>query len=76
MLQKLDIHPYLVEIDLCEHLLKYCNKHMKKEEQDIGKIVEEADKNELEEKRKQAIDEALNKGKLERGKTKEEKEQE
>lgn len=30
MLQKLDIHPYFSEIDLCEHLIKYCQKNLKK----------------------------------------------
>lgn len=32
MLKKLDIHPYLYEIDLCDHLLKYCYKNMPKDE--------------------------------------------
>jgi hypothetical protein len=29
MLQKLDIHPYISEIDLCDYLIKYCQKNMK-----------------------------------------------
>lgn len=32
MLQKLDIHPYLSEIDLCDYLIKYCQKYTKKPE--------------------------------------------
>lgn len=32
MLQKLDIHPFISEIDLCDHLIRYCVKNQKKEE--------------------------------------------
>jgi len=32
MLKKLDIHPYLVELDICDFLLKFCKKHLKKAE--------------------------------------------
>lgn len=70
-LQKLDIHPYIVEMDLCDQLLRYCNKYVKKEESDINIVASQAEKAEEEEKRKKAIDEALNKGKLERAQTKE-----
>ena len=28
MLSKLDIHPYLSEIDLCDYLIKYCQKNL------------------------------------------------
>ena len=27
MLQKLDIHPFISEIDLCDHLIRYCMKN-------------------------------------------------
>ena len=32
MLQKLDIHPFLTEIDLCEYLIRYCEKNQKRSE--------------------------------------------
>ena len=30
MLQKLDIHPFISEIDLCDDLIRYCQKNMKR----------------------------------------------
>jgi hypothetical protein len=74
MLQKLDVHPFLVEIDLCDFLIKYCEKHLGKdqEKKEITKIVNEEEKKEQEERRKKTIEEALQKGRLMRAeKTKE-----
>lgn len=46
MLQKLDIHPYLSEIDLCEHLIKYCKKNLKKgdENETTNQLLTELEK--------------------------------
>jgi hypothetical protein len=41
MIQKLDVHPYLDEIEQCESLLRYCKKNLPKEEQDESKEVEQ-----------------------------------
>lgn len=76
MLQKLDIHPYLSEIDLCEHLIKYCQKNLRKTDEgkeggaqsNLFELERQAD-----ELRKKNIEEALNKGKLMRAPTKEER---
>ena len=76
MLQKFEVHPYLYEIDLCDHLLKFCYKNMPKPEQtyeDDITMLTEAEKAEKEELRKKAISEALDKGKLMRAQTKEER---
>ena len=72
------MHPYIVEIDLCEYLLKYCKKQVKnpEAEAEIDELTKYLDKSEAEEKRRKAIEESLSKGKIMRGKTKEERQQE
>ena len=78
-LQRLDVHPYTYEIDLCEFLHRYC----KKQDQTLNgrlfqnmdasenqsrvaarKAAMEQERRELEETRKKTIEEALQKGKL------------
>lgn len=61
MLLKLDIHPYISEIDLCDHLLKYCWRIMKKNEFEpaLMKVVSDSNKKDNEEDRKKAISEAV-----------------
>lgn len=68
MVKKLDIHPFLAEIDLCDYLLRYCEKTLGKDQENkpVEKVVNEQERKEQEEKRKKAIEEALEKGKLER----------
>jgi len=40
-LQRLDIHPYLSEIDLCDYLIKYCQKNLKTSDATgLGKLTE------------------------------------
>ena len=54
MLKKLDIHPFLAEMDLCDFLLKYCEKNLGKDQENkpVEKVVNESEKKEQEEKRK------------------------
>jgi hypothetical protein len=87
-LQRLDVHPFTYEIELCEFLFRYCQK------QDVqlnGRLVEnklatniqsrvaaqkaamEQERREMEEKRKKAIEEAVQKGKLMRAEVVKEK---
>jgi hypothetical protein len=59
MLMKLDIHPFLVEIDLCEFLIKYCEKQLGKDKEadmlNLNKMITDEDRKEQEERRKKAI---------------------
>ncbi len=73
MLQKLDIHPFISEIDQCDHLIRYCLKNQKKEESSVNIERAQINPNQTDEERKKAIEEALNKGKLMRAPAKEER---
>jgi hypothetical protein len=75
MLQKLDIHPYLSEIDLCDYLIKYCEKNLRRPGEDISiKQMSELEKQlHADEIRQKTIQEALTKGKLMRAETKEQR---
>lgn len=66
MLQKLDIHPYLYEIDLTDFLIKYCSKTLGLDAPQLGvdKIARDMDQKEKDDLRKKTINEALEKGKL------------
>lgn len=66
MLMKLDIHPYISEIDLCDHLLKYCWRIQKKNEFEpaLEHAVTETNRKDNEEDRKLAINDAVKKGRL------------
>lgn len=89
-LQRLDVHPYTYEIELCEFLFKFCQKqdailngrlYENKMASDIQskvaarKAALEQERREMEDKRKQAIQEALEKGKLARAEVVNEKKQ-
>jgi hypothetical protein len=78
-LERLDVQPYVQEIEMCEFLLKYCQKQ---DQMHNGRLFEnkalsevqakvlalkaakEQERRELEEKRRVAIEEQLQKGKL------------
>jgi hypothetical protein len=62
----LDIHPFISEIDLCDYLLKYAWKILKKNEFEPGlkAAVTESNKQDNEEDRKNVIDEQVKKGRL------------
>ena len=78
-MQRLDVHPFINEIDLCDFLIKYCQKQdsllngrlfenksaseFQSRSAALKAAMENARKEE-EEKRKKAIEEALSKGKL------------
>jgi hypothetical protein len=67
MLSKLDIHPYMGEIDLCDYLIKYCQKNLGNTPIGSGpnQPLTEVEKQEIaEELRRKNIEEALSKGKL------------
>ena len=66
MLQKLDVHPFLVEIDLADFLLKYCSKILGIDQplKPVDKLAKDFDKKDSDELRKKAINDALAKGKL------------
>ena len=89
-LQRLDIHPFLYEIDLCDFLINYCQKQ---DQLLNGRLIEnkslsetaakiaakkaaiEQERRELEEARKRAIEEKLKKGMLMRAENVNEKQQ-
>lgn len=75
MLAKLDIHPYIEEIETCEFLLKYCNRNNPNNQQqkDIAQVNNELTKEDKEKERQAAIQNAVTQGKLERAMTKEER---
>lgn len=77
MLSKLDIHPYISEIDLCDYLIKYCEKNMKRpgEDMTIRQLSELEKSLHTDELRKKTIQDALQKGKLMKAETKEERQQ-
>ena len=87
-LQRLDVHPYTYEIEMCEFLIRYCQKQDQllngrlyenrgaSEFQSTAaalKAAREQERREQEEKRKKAIQEALEKGKIQRAQTVNEK---
>ena len=79
MLSKFDIHPYLSEIDLCDYLIKYCQKQLGNG-LPAGSLphqpLTDFEKQQItEELRRKTIQEALEKGKLARAETKEERTQ-
>lgn len=87
-LQRLDVHPYLYEIDLCDFLYKYCQKQDAilngslyedkgasefKSRAAAIKAAQEQQRREEEEKRRKAIEEKLSKGMLMRANIPQEK---
>lgn len=78
MLQQLDVHPYIEKLEWCDQLIKYCQKNLPKDEsgKEVGSVITEQDRKEAEEKRQKTISEAVDKGKLMRAMTKEEREKE
>ena len=80
-MQRLDVHPFMYEIELCDFLINYCTKQ---DQLLNGRLIEnkslsetaaklaarkaalEQERRELEEARKKAIEERLKKGMIQR----------